>query len=590
MNFLKQNLFLVCIVLAMLVLGGVLVKMYGGYTAEGKALIDGKLEIGRKINNLRRSNPLVNEAVVRAAQARVEKMKEMRQRVAEDFLARNQAGRMVMTFRDSSDPTKQLHAFPIEEKLYNEKGLRLEFPKVYTQQVRQIWSSMSPTRPPTVEEIQIEAAAITERTAPMPTDPTAGAPTPVPASPHYQPRSRFEISPEMGNIMGNVPLPPGARYVGSVPGRTYYPPPVTPTPTPAAPAGTATEPAAPLELTPAEKAYRLLVSRQAGAGEIYADPSTSMDIALVETDHPSTPEDRLWQAQLSLWVQQDIAAAIRDTNAAYKQSQGGKGREEGVPSSAVKRLVSTHVLGYVMNQAGTAGGMFGPMGPVAFGGGAPPSGDPTAGGVPGAASTKRLVYLDRASTMGPGGGGSAAYALTQRHCNPIYDVVHYEFTAIIAATELIRLEKSLMARNNHTVLHVETSRVGAKTQDRSGAGGPGPGPGYGGAAPAAAEEMYYYGTDPVVQVRIVGELLMLTDWTRGREKAPGTGAPGVAGVPGVPRGDSKIAWDERYPPLMPVKVLQRMNPVDASALRDVDRRRVGSTGGSTGSQYGPGGY
>jgi len=577
MKFLKQNLFLVCLALGTLAVGGGLIKMYSGYTSEGKALIALRTEASGKLNRLRSSKPLVNPVVLAHAKDRVEKMKEMRQRVAEESLRRNCAGRKVMVFPTPGNAGGPIHAFPINKKDYYDKSLRLKFATVYREQLQEIYKQLKPTRPPTTEEIQAEAAAIAERTAPLPASPITPVRTPQPVAPNpggvMDPGIYGPVNPGGYGPMppgGYGPMPPGGRTPRRYPRNTTI---LGPTyrSTPGSTATTTPAPGAegPAELTPAEKARRRLVSRQAGAGEVYADPDTSLYVAVSPSPSPINDDTLLWRAQLSLWIQQDIAAAIRRTNEGYRRWHGGKGREKGVPSSAVKRLLSTRVLGYVVNRSGTgADGALVAPGMDMDGGMGIPAGD--------AGTGVNLSYLGAGSTGGaPGTGGPTVPKLTGRHCNPIYDVVHYEFTAIVAATELVRLEKNLMAQNNHTILRVETTRVGAKADNTGGDRGMVRVGNMGVGGPVVDENLFYYGTDPVVQVRIVGELLMLTDWTRGREKAAIGGSP-----PGAASG-GKIVWDEKYPALMPVDVLQKIRDADGSALRDVDRRRVEAEGRTT---------
>ena len=72
----------------------------------------------------------------------------------------------------------------------------------------------------------------------------------------------------------------------------------------------------------------------------------------------------------------------------------------------------------------------------------------------------------------------------------------------------------------------------------------------------ADEDLYYYGTDPVVQVDITGELLLLTSWQRGSWDGENN------------------KWSEEFPPLMPLEVLQSLNDTASDAIRDEDRRRL----------------
>ena len=143
---------------------------------------------------------------------------------------------------------------------------------------------------------------------------------------------------------------------------------------------------------------------------------------------------------------------------------------------------------------------------------------------------------DRVVGAGPRAGGSL-------RGNKLYDVVHYDFTVILPARYLRRLYENLRLQNFHTVLDVKISMPGGDS----------------GMSPAAqsraGESYYYYGTDPVVQAKITGELLLLTDWTRGRWDAV------------------KKEWDKDYPPLMPEQFLKWIAR-DASVLRQEDQTRA----------------
>jgi hypothetical protein len=80
------------------------------------------------------------------------------------------------------------------------------------------------------------------------------------------------------------------------------------------------------------------------------------------------------------------------------------------------------------------------------------------------------------------------------------------------------LQQKLLGLNYHTILEQDISLVTANSQ---------------------ADEMYYYGTEPVREVTFSCELLLLSDWVRGtfREGDDGQGR-----------------WV--YPPLMPISVME----------------------------------
>ena len=80
--------------------------------------------------------------------------------------------------------------------------------------------------------------------------------------------------------------------------------------------------------------------------------------------------------------------------------------------------------------------------------------------------------------------------LTRRLCTRQYDVIHYTVTLIMSTPHVLSLQRNLMARNFHTVLSIELA-------DLTGLA-------------SKLNPLYYYGTEPVMQVTLRGELLLLT--------------------------------------------------------------------------------
>jgi len=137
------------------------------------------------------------------------------------------------------------------------------------------------------------------------------------------------------------------------------------------------------------------------------------------------------------------------------------------------------------------------------------------------AAVKRLVKIDvteqyfttHGAMARSGGVSGAVMNLTQRTSTAEYDVIHYNLTVIMPFRYLPLLERKLMEQNFHTVLKVDIAE-----------------------APEAATGRYYYGADPVFQVTIHGEMLLLAAWERG-------------------------TWEDgkwKYPPLMPVEVIDEL--------------------------------
>ncbi len=473
MNFLKENAFLVSTAAVLVIAStGLLVwaSREGGTGSDYAAL---RTKYSREIAALSRP-PRVNKGVVDAAEQRVSVMRGHHLKVAEDFLERG-SGYPVMRFAvEDVGADRPRRAFPIVPKLYDQRGLRLVFPVRYRDEVKALLASLRPTEPPTKEEVDKE-------------------------------RERAEAKSAAAGV-----APAGSRSAGYSGG-------------PATPAGGPGK----SEPTPAEIALRKLVLAKAAEGWVYADES-AMHVALPAV--MNYPNDELYLAQVTLWVQQDVIAAIRKTNDDAQRRFAVK-KLRGVAGSAIKRLVGLNVRGYVMRQR--------PRALPAYGAGGP---GPRVGPMAARQAAGRVVYVGFATMK-----SVPVPMLTERVCNKLYEVVHYDFTVVGSDQELLRLYTNLLARNYHTILDVRIDEPG---QQPAQAGAPMR------ALGAPAEDRYDYGPHPVVQARIVGELLLLADFTRGRwdEKAK--------------------EWHATHPPLMPAEFLRKMNEVDPGALREEDKERL----------------
>jgi len=188
-----------------------------------------------------------------------------------------------------------------------------------------------------------------------------------------------------------------------------------------------------------EKAFQSVKLRRANEGAIYIAPS-ALD-RYFSPGETRAPDERLWEAQVNLWVTNEIIQAIITTNQqwfAERQIPGAPAPKPSVPKSAVKRLVNITVTESI---AGTK-----------------------IGGIP-------------------------RQSLTQRETGGRYAVVPYKFTVIMASRHVRRLIHTLETQNYHTVTNIAMTNVGS-----------------------TAKQGVYYGVEPVMQVRIEGELLLLADW------------------------------------------------------------------------------
>jgi hypothetical protein len=159
----------------------------------------------------------------------------------------------------------------------------------------------------------------------------------------------------------------------------------------------------------------------------------------------------MWYAQLSLWLQRDIAEAIRKTNA--EAFEGLPPKQHTVPHAAIKRLVEIRMIPQYVGGSGAGG----------------PMGD------------------DDGTTA----GRLEASSLTGAVSNKDYDVLHYTMTVVLPFRYLGRFQWHLSKENYHTILDVQEV-----------------------AAPEDRPNTYFYGSEPVVRVVMRGEWKLITEWER----------------------------------------------------------------------------
>jgi hypothetical protein len=199
------------------------------------------------------------------------------------------------------------------------------------------------------------------------------------------------------------------------------------------------------------KATQSAVLKKATGGLIYIDPTALDRFFTAETT--ALPE-RLWEAQVNLWVTDEIIRAIIATNRQWIDQQHAENPKlkPSVLNSAVKRLESIKIT-----PAFTA----------------PQT-------------------------------GSARQSLTQRESCPQYAVVPYKFTVIMPTRHLRRLIGAMESQNYQIVTDISLS-------------------------PPTAKGGYYYGIEPVMSVRIDGEMLLLADGIRDLMPASLAGQYGKVG-------------------------------------------------------------
>lgn len=179
-----------------------------------------------------------------------------------------------------------------------------------------------------------------------------------------------------------------------------------------------------------------------------------------------TPDaTKIWYAQMSLWVEQDVAAAIRELNKA----------SHNVDQSPVKQLVALAVPSdesmYAIPNAPPAGAAA-----AAAGGGTP---GPTSN-VPANTDTDPLPKDYSISPTG-------------RACNGVFDVVHFTLVLKVKSADIGRVINQLERGRLITVYQTDVQSVNSA---------------------ADAQEGYLLGNSPVAQITLQCEELFFRDWTK----------------------------------------------------------------------------
>jgi hypothetical protein len=205
-------------------------------------------------------------------------------------------------------------------------------------------------------------------------------------------------------------------------------------------------------------------------------------------DQPSMVQ--LWERQLELWIQQDIAQAIANMNA----------DAESVLDAPVKRLVRMQVVpGYVgLHTGGAVGGDGGSSGGndliIGSGSGGGSGSGASSGGVP---SQWRGGYpVPDSDLLGEEDGPTPNNFLVTpsgRISNPIYDVRHAIVTVVLNYEQLPDFMNELSRTNFMTVLQTQIQDVDEYQ---------------------ALQRGYVYTGGDAVRARLVVETIWLRSWTK----------------------------------------------------------------------------
>jgi hypothetical protein len=427
MEFVRKNLFLIIVAAVVLVVGGGMVFMKLGADEDTDKKVALRTGASASLQSLARSK--ISRRVVEAEKTRVETVQAAAKEVADACIKWNRKNYPVLSVTPRG-ATTAIPAFPIDEKQYETLNLKYDVTQTYYKKLVALLDPLAPAVPPTEAEIEAET--------------TVQAKT-----------IRDKLKRERMNAIAAGEEPPADPGTGAIATQAR------------------------------KKASDVVRLKKASSGMIYASEG-ALDVVFPDPD-PLAPFEKLWQAQVNLWVTSDILAAIQAVNTTA--TEGAESRN--ILTSGIKRLLKIDVVNeYVKGKV-----------PLA-----------TPGNRRGATSSLPIEKN-----------------LTQRVCSQQADVVHYSFTVIMPTKYMLLLQRELMDRNFHTVLGIEMTNVAAEP-----------------------DNLHYYGTDPVMQVTLNCELLLLTAWERGTWDA------------------KSKTWTE--PALMPVKVLETL---EKSSLRAEDRNRMG---------------
>ncbi|MBN1943700.1 MAG: hypothetical protein JW849_10450 [Phycisphaerae bacterium] len=510
MNFFRENLFLVLLTTGTLVACLILVLWSGAIASQiDEVEIADRQDLSDALERLARP-PYDNGNTNMAEQNRVEGIRKSLKKVGNENLAWNSRNFKVPQLT-MLDGTKR-PAFPFDANVWVKNQLADRFLAQYHEQYDAMLASMKPVTPPTEEELaeeiqrwektleQRQRILEKEKTGEDSTQPSAAATgAPRPTAPAPMGAARY-------NPARIPPEGPSYRTTGSF-------------------------------RTEAEKRAReILRVRKAQSGAVYAN-DTAFQLEFprgILIGSSDVNAEKFWNAQVGIWVRSDIVNAINDAIQTAWDQQKLSPNQRNVITSPIKRLVEIKVGDSDPTAKKTAYARR-PVEPLmgqeeySHSYMQRPTGK--------FSQSPRPTRTTVAPTVRPD-------TLTQRAPDKIADVVNYEFTVLMPTRHIRLLEKSLLKRNYHVILDMQIDEPDA-TSSSSGSSR------LGGGTQTTTEGLYYYGVEPVSKVIISGQLLLMSDFTRGRWDS------------------EKKQWLRE--PLMPVENIRELPP---AALRTEDRQLI----------------
>lgn len=526
MRFLKAHAFMLALAVVVVVVGGAMMGMKFVAGGDIDELMAKRASLSAKLKKLK-SKPVVNQAILDATRRRIQQSRAAAMDALKENLLWNRDEHKVLqlVYNDDTGWTT-MPAFPIQRQKYDDYGLVYEFTEEYQKALSGMLAELKATQAPTNQEISDEQDRLARRLSSLQAaeerrklTASSGAELPGPAvSPSRTPSAGAMYNkPNPMDVFRKGPMTGGSMGRSAGSGRSAW---------------SGGKVSAGIVAEADAKGLASIRLKKAKAGEVFADMNSFDPVFTSATTNAS--DTQLWQAQINLWVTEEIIRAIHDTNTRILSKLPAGDRN--VLASPVKRLVSINIdRDYYTKTAGAAAGSTSPTKGKGFmfGGGKDQflSKQGRGGGMP--MPSARMGKKART--------GTSKSDLTKRVCNTQYDVIHYQFTVIMSMRHVQELQYSLLSHNNHTILNVNMAQaipLGGGRNSRDGEGA------------------YYYGTDPVLEVTMSCEMLFRTAWERGTY-------------------DPKTKkWSSKLPPLMPVEVLKNLSDLLPNAMRLEDRARL----------------
>jgi|GEM_PF-3577215 len=437
MQWIRENLFLACLIGALVVCFGAAYAIRSGQDTAFKIEdMKPRRNLAHKIGRLASSKP-VNRKWLENARKRLEGIRRQRDRVVREASDWNRKNYSVLQLKTVADgKVEMIPAFPYDSVVYQKKDLTSKFTNTYRVVLYGALARLELTSWPTDAEIgelsvkidkdiQLRRKAAVKRVeyaqqrsgAKTPKNPTGdGKPEEEAKKPEGVSQEDWDLS-----ILTEADVHDRAR----------------------------------------RNATEELMLRKANEGIMFVSPKTLAMVSNLKLPGGDTgpeeldvifpkevwksaeaPAAKLWEAQLNLWVTQDILSAIYTTNQQSLRTAGSV-RKATVSNAAIKLLSGIDI---------------------------------------------QEQYL---TLRGAGGAAVANANLTQRVTTSEYEIIRYEFMVTMETAYLPVLMRNLMMRGDHTIMDVSVEHL-----------------------PIGPDGMRYYGPDPVANVRLVGEVLFRSDWTR----------------------------------------------------------------------------